>query len=193
MLTFILGGFCQSLARTARKLLRPFFLPLGSTAPRPVVPAAPVLDAEGKSSPTKLATPKKVTPPPQTLVKWAYDGLTIIVTKVALNFIVVPFIVLEVSSSLQVWSSVNHYGLYMIGVPFLVLHFGGAAYLRGALKRREEHASRSERESQAEESDRIEWERLQEIKRANRGEGIPALGIELDFEAVESGEGKKEL
>lgn len=116
--------------------------------------------------------------------------MTIVATKVALNFIVVPFIVLEVSSSLQVWSSVNHYGLYMIGVPFLVLHFGGAAYLRGVLKRRDAHASRSD---QTEEANRVEWERLQEIKRANRGEGIPALGIELDFEAVEGGEGKKDL
>ena len=122
-----------------------------------------------------------------------YDAVTIVATKVALNFIVVPFIVLEVSSSLQVWNSVGNYGLYMIAGPFLVLHFGGAAYLRGALKRREEHASRSERESQTEETTRIEWERLQEIKRANRGEGIPALGIELDFEAVESGEPKKDL
>lgn len=61
------------------------------------------------------------------------------------------------------------------------------------MKRRDAHASRSEKESKTEEANRVEWERLQETKKANRGEGIPALGIELDFEAVESGDGKKEL
>ena len=131
------------------------------------------------------------------MLKWAYDLSTIAFTQAVLNFIVVPFIVLEVGPSIQVFASVNYYGLFLIFVPFFLLQVGGAQVLKSALKRRNEGASKGDRESRVEREGRREFERDLEVKRKARGEGIPALGVEMaEATGEESGaelEGKKDL
>lgn len=184
IMTFVLGGFSQALARSLRQLLRPFFLPPGSMAPRLAAP---------QSHPVSL---KKLPPPPQTILKRLYDLASIVATQLVLNFIVVPFIVLEISSSLAVWATIAYYGAFLIFIPLLGLNFlGGAKFLKRALKRRDERASKNEREGKTEGEERVRYEQAVEEKRLRRGEGVPALGLEplgLDDSDEEKKEIKKE-
>lgn len=109
-----------------------------------------------------------------------------------LNFLVAPFLLLEVRTSLLAWSSVHFYGLWMIFLPLVVLHLGGAKVLRVMLKKRDaRHLEKGERErNEREERERREWERREEEKRRLRGEGVASLGLDVE-ELVEEERGEK--
>ncbi|GAA5916433.1 hypothetical protein JCM6882_001561 [Rhodosporidiobolus microsporus] len=208
LMTFVLGGFCQAVNRSLRAGLRPFFLPPGalsnpnpSAAPIPKPDVQKVVDKENKTVRVKVA------PPPQTAVKTLYDVAGTVATGVVLNFAVVPFLLLDVRSSLAAWRAVNFYGLFLVFVPFLLLNtLGGLRYLKSLQKQRDAKAARAgggRRMSKGEEEQerkRVEWEREEERKRRNRGEGVPSMGMDVEGmveeeerRAAEKGKGKKEL
>lgn len=180
-MTFILGGFLQSLNRSLRTLLRPFFLPPGSISLRPSHTAPP----------TSASTPiKKLTPPAQTLSKYAYDASGILATQFALNFTVAPFMLLEVGTSLAVWKSVGWYGLYMTFLPILFFTLGGSRLFKGQLKSRDARfRKKEERESdEREKRERVVWELEEERKRVRRGEGVASMALDVEEMADEEDE-----
>ncbi|KNZ60774.1 hypothetical protein VP01_1502g3 [Puccinia sorghi] len=82
---------------------------------------------------------------PSRASKIIYDGLCIIGTQTTLNYLVVPFVLLDIGSTRVVYNRLGWYGHILAGVPMLVLWAGG--YER---KLRKLHASRSnEKESKA--------------------------------------------
>ncbi|PLW34344.1 hypothetical protein PCASD_10613 [Puccinia coronata f. sp. avenae] len=70
--------------------------------------------------------------------KMIYDGLCIIGTQTTLNYLVVPFILLDIGSTRVVYNRMGWYGHILAGIPMLVLWAGG--YER---KLRKLHASRA--------------------------------------------------
>lgn len=190
-MTFVLGGFCQSLGRSLRSLIRPFFLPPGSvplskSATAPSLPSAPPTPATEEvepklntvNHPTVADAPKKMVAPPQTPLKWAYDIAGIVATQLALNFAVAPFMLLSVQGSLAAWASVNYYGLFLVGIPILALKLGLTGALKQALKKRDEKAVREA--GGEEERKRLAWEREEQRKAAARGKGIPSMGMDVE-------------
>lgn len=182
-MTFVLGGFCQSLGRSLRSLVRPFFLPAGSVPP-PVKSSKPATNLKGApvaaaapDTPSPAAPPKKIPPPPQTPLKWIYDGLGIIATQLALNFAVAPFMLLSIDASLAAWRAVYFYGLIIVGVPIFVLKAGLAQQLKSALRKRDAKAHKT---ADDEERKRLEWEAENERKRKLRGEGIASMGLDVE-------------
>jgi lysophospholipid acyltransferase len=113
------------------------------------------------------------------------------------NFIVVPFLLLDVKSSLAAWRATNFYALYLIFVPFVLLNLaGGLSHLKRLQRQRDAKVTRKlTKEEEEQERKRVEWEKHEEKKAQKRGQGFPSMG--MDFEGVESadeGEGvKKEL
>jgi flagellar biosynthesis/type III secretory pathway M-ring protein FliF/YscJ len=96
---------------------------------------------------------------------------------------------LSVKDSVACWKAVNYYGFFIVFGPIVVLHLGLAGLLKRALMRRDARAvSREERE---EEVKRVEWEKREEAKSERRGEGIAALGMDVE-ELAEEGEEEKE-
>lgn len=212
LMTFVLGGFCQSLGRSLRSLIRPFFLPPGSvplskSATAPSIPLAPSTGPAALPKgavntvphPTIIDARKKMVAPPQTPLKWFYDILGIVCTQLALNFAVAPFMLLSVEGSLAAWKVVNYYGLFLVGVPILALKLGLAGVLKRALRKRDEGAVRSA--DGDEERRRLAWEREEQRKRLARGEGIASIGMDVEHlleeeERLANGgsvEAKKEL
>ncbi|KAM0749795.1 MBOAT-domain-containing protein [Meredithblackwellia eburnea MCA 4105] len=214
LLTFVLGGFYQSLGRSLRALVRPFFLPpafspamvakAASTpapsAPPTPAPSSPALSGAGTSTPpiTKPAqagpfTRPSFIPPPQTPLKWTYDIIGIIATQSALNFIVVPFILLGVRPSFAAWHVVYYYGIFLVAIPMLALNLGLAGVLKRQLKIRdakwEKKVSEEEREMEVE---RIKWEKREEEKRIMRGEGVASMGLDVEKMAEEEEKVAKE-
>ncbi|KAK4056260.1 Lysophospholipid acyltransferase [Microbotryomycetes sp. JL221] len=188
LMTFVLGGLYQSIGRSLRACVRPFFLPPGSVplAPSHKPPSAttPSPAKEGKQ---EVSTPPipvvKTPPPPQTPLKWAYDVVGIVMTQLALNFAVTPFMLLSVRVSWQAWKVVYFYGLVLAVVPMVVFNFGLAKHLRRTLKKREEKAS--SRAATEEEKKQLQWEQKyageRERKRLARQEsGIPSIAPDVE-------------
>ncbi|TNY20048.1 MBOAT, membrane-bound O-acyltransferase family-domain-containing protein [Rhodotorula diobovata] len=212
LMTFVLGGFCQALNRSLRAGLRPFFLPPGALqAPNPLSaspPPLPKLDVlkpaqnkvKGDDARHAVKVPGreervKLAPPPQTPLKIAYDVVGTLATQAVLNFAVVPFLLLDVHSSLTAWRAVSFYGLVLVFAPFVALNLlGGLGALKRLQRRRDARARTQQtrggtREVEEEERERrrVEWERGEEVKRRSRGEGVPSLGIDVE-ELVEEEE-----
>lgn len=184
LMTFVLGGFCQAVNRSLRAGVRPFALPpgalsnpstLAATVPVPKVDVQP---GDPQAPPPKNLPKVKLQPPPQTLVKTLYDVAGTVCTLTTLNFIVVPFLILDARHSIQVWREVNFYALAMVFVPFFALNVGGGL---GVLKKwqRRRDRKRTEREEESERR-RFEWEKAEEAKRRRRGEGLPSLGLDVE-------------
>ncbi|GAA5862519.1 hypothetical protein JCM8547_002091 [Rhodosporidiobolus lusitaniae] len=185
LMTFVLGGFCQALNRSLRAGLRPFFLPPGAlSVPNPA--AAPITAPDVKVD--KAAAPAgkvKIAAPPQTPAKTLYDILGTVATLVVLNFAVVPFLLLDVPSSLAAWRAVHYYGLVLVFVPFTLLNLlGGLRYIKAAQKKRDACAGaggkKASKEEQEQERKRVEWERNEEEKRKRRGEGFASMGLDVE-------------
>ncbi|KAM0792801.1 hypothetical protein ACM66B_002570 [Microbotryomycetes sp. NB124-2] len=207
LMTFVLGGFYQSIGRLLRALVRPFFLPPGSVPLPPKsnkAPPAPAVALATEKKTDKPAPPPAKTPaPPQTPLKWAYDIAGIIVTQLALNFAVAPFMLLSVRASWQAWKVVYFYGLAMAVVPLLVFNLGLAKTLKRALRKRDEKVAA--RAATEEEKKQLQWEQRYEGERerkrlARMESGIPSIApdvermMEEEQRQAESGsEGKKEL
>ncbi|GAA5952711.1 hypothetical protein JCM21900_000412 [Sporobolomyces salmonicolor] len=182
LLTFVLGGFCQSLGRSLRACLRPFFLPPGALTPvsdpSKATPApVPSVKVDSSSSP---APKVKLQPPPQTGLKTAYDVAGIIATQLVLNFAVAPFLLLDVPSSLAAWKAVGWYGLWLVFLPILLLNAGLAKQLKGMQKRRDSRARSRTKDEEESERKRVEWEKQEEEKHRRRGEGLPSMGLDVE-------------
>ncbi|GAA6063886.1 hypothetical protein JCM10212_001368 [Sporobolomyces blumeae] len=180
LLTFVLGGFCQSLGRMLRSCVRPLVLPPGSTptGPSKATPApVPTVKVDPQGRP-----PVKVRAPPQTPLKTLYDVVGIVSTQLVLNFVVVPFLLLDVATSLEAWRAVSWYGLWMVFVPIAAFHLGLAQALKRRIKRRDLRKVERTRDEQEMERKRLEWEASEERKRIRRGEGVPGIG--MDFESM---------
>lgn len=124
-LTFILGGFIQTVARQCRTYLRPLFTPPLLSPPPP----------KGQK-PAKTALP----PPPPTLPKRVYDILGVICTQLLLNYATAPFCLLTVSESLASWRNMAWYGHIMVLVPLLFFKSPGTAVLKRMATQRQDRA-----------------------------------------------------
>jgi len=117
-MTFVLGGFLQSLGKKFRTNVRPFFLP----------PDYANLSAEQREQ-ADLS-----------LAKGIYDVLCVLGVHATLNFVVMPFLLLDVRSTLQAWSKVGYYGLYLIFIPYAFFLLGGGGRLKAVQKQRAKRA-----------------------------------------------------
>ncbi|KAH7343969.1 MBOAT, membrane-bound O-acyltransferase family-domain-containing protein [Rhizoctonia solani] len=124
-LTFILGGFIQTVARQCRTFLRPLFTP-------------PLLSPPPKGQ--KQQTKKPLSPPSPTLSKRAYDLLGTICTQLVLNYVAGPFCLLTISDSLKSWSNMAWYGHIMVFVPLLFFKSPATSALKKVATRKEERA-----------------------------------------------------
>ncbi|KAG8691577.1 lysophospholipid acyltransferase [Ceratobasidium sp. 423] len=124
-LTFILGGFIQTVARQCRSFLRPLFTP-------PLLPPPP----KGQ----KQQTIKSLPPPPPTLPKRAYDLLGVICTQLVLNYVAGPFCLLIISDSIRSWGNMAWYGHIMVFVPLLFFKSPATGILKNMAIQREERA-----------------------------------------------------
>ncbi|GAA5976711.1 hypothetical protein JCM5350_006728 [Sporobolomyces pararoseus] len=182
LLTFVLGGFAQSLGRLLRNHIRPFFLPPGSTITSPAhatpapIPSVKIDPSKPVSAPLEKV---KIRAPPQTPIKTAYDVVGIVCTQLVLNFAVTPFLLLDVPKTLTAWKTVGWYGLFMVFVPTLAFNFGLKKKLRSLIKKRDAKEQRTKEEEENEKK-RLEWERAEEEKRVNRGEGVPGIGMDIE-------------
>ena len=116
--TFVLGGLFQSLGRTMRKNVRPFFLPADYA----------------------LLSPEQKKAADRAPIKRVYDVLSTIAVLVSLNFIVIPFILLEIAPTLKAWSQVGYYGLFLCAVPSLAFNLGLGRDLKRRQKARAQKA-----------------------------------------------------
>ncbi|VDC04071.1 unnamed protein product [Peniophora sp. CBMAI 1063] len=107
-MSFLYGGFVQTVGRLARGFIRPLVLPV----------------------PNAAESSKKAVSPPPTALKRAYDLIGILVTALILNFASVPFILLNLHDCLEAWRRVNWYGLWIIGGAFAFFYGGGRAWLK---------------------------------------------------------------
>ncbi|SCV72442.1 BQ2448_3979 [Microbotryum intermedium] len=183
LMTFVLGGLLQSTGRSMRALVRPFFLPPGAvTVSRSPAPSINASTASVDATTPPVTEPEKPVPPklaapPQTPLKWIYDIAGIIVTQLALNFAVAPFMLLTVHGSLAAWHSVSYYGILMVLIPTIALRLGLAKTLEQQLKARNAAA---EKMNDSEEKKRVEWEQEVERKRMRRGVGVASLAPDVE-------------
>jgi len=102
-LTFFIGSLGSSAARSVRRYIRPLVLPVPSDSSKSV---------------------------PPTILKRAYDVLGTVTSILILNYIVVPFMLLELRPSIRGWTSMYWYG-HVVIIGFLVWGnlLGGFAWL----------------------------------------------------------------
>jgi lysophospholipid acyltransferase len=119
---FILAGFLQGLGRILRKNVRPCVLP----------PDYPLLEGSRKTTAE------------HTTIKKIYDFLCVIGVHATLNFAIIPFIVLDLRPSMEVWKVLHYYGLIMTFIPLLAFRFGLQGKCKGALQARAQEAGVTE-------------------------------------------------
>jgi lysophospholipid acyltransferase len=68
--------------------------------------------------------------------KRLYDAVGTLTTILIVNFTVIPFILLDVHSSLMGWRLTHYYGHFMVGAPLLIFWLGGKKWLVGLQKER---------------------------------------------------------
>ncbi|KAI0092435.1 MBOAT, membrane-bound O-acyltransferase family-domain-containing protein [Irpex rosettiformis] len=105
-LTFLLGGFVQTVGRLCRSNIRPLFLP--------------ATYVEQRGAP----------PPPQTAIKRVYDFIGAILTTMILNYMAAPFMLLTWHDSILGWSRLGWYGHIAIGGTLAFFHLGGTKFLK---------------------------------------------------------------
>jgi lysophospholipid acyltransferase len=97
LVAFVTAGFCTSLGRPFRHLIRPFFLP---------------------NPPQKSSA-----------LKTLYDFLGWFFVQSTLNYLVVPFFLLDLKSALTGWHRMGWYGHILIFGAYGALQLGGRAWL----------------------------------------------------------------
>lgn len=105
-LTFLFGGFVQTVGRLCRSHVRPLFLPATYVASR----TAP--------------------PPPQTPIKIAYDVVGTFTCILVLNYLAAPFMLLTWRDSILGWSRLAWYGHWMVVSALVFFYGGGTRVLR---------------------------------------------------------------
>lgn len=118
-LTFVYGGFVQTLGRLCRSSIRPLFLP--------PVPAP----KDGKA-----VDKKNIPPPPQTVAKRIYDAVGTLFAVLLLNYITFPFQLLDIGRSLRAWQLVGWYGNWIIGIGLVFFYAGGTKFLKSVQAKR---------------------------------------------------------
>lgn len=88
-MTFILGSLIQSLAKQMRRHVRPFFLPSAEAAANGAREQGPTAPTQSQDQQSKEA-----------VLKFIYDVAGTVLTQCMLNYIVLPFVVLDVKQSL---------------------------------------------------------------------------------------------
>lgn len=121
-ITFVLAGFLQGLGRILRKNVRPFVLP----PDYPLLTGARKAEAEDRT------------------IKKIYDIISVVGVHLTLNFAIIPFIVLDLRPSMEVWRRLHYYGLFLTFVPLLAFRFGLQAKCKAALKMRARRAGVTE-------------------------------------------------
>ncbi|PSR73493.1 hypothetical protein PHLCEN_2v10785 [Hermanssonia centrifuga] len=105
-LTFLFGGFVQTVGRLCRSHIRPLFLPATYVASR----TAP--------------------PPPQTFIKRVYDLVGTLTCILILNYLAAPFMLLTWHDSILGWSRLAWYGHVMIVSAMAFFYGGGTGFLK---------------------------------------------------------------
>ena len=67
---------------------------------------------------------------PVPVMKRAYDVLGTVATVLVLNFTATPFMLLTVRDSLEAWSRLGWYGVWMVGGALVFFYAGGARVLK---------------------------------------------------------------
>ncbi|KAA1130144.1 lysophospholipid acyltransferase [Puccinia graminis f. sp. tritici] len=78
--------------------------------------------------------------------KMVYDGLCIIGTQTTLNYLVVPFVLLDIGSTRVVYNRLAWYGHIIAGIPMLILWAGGLE--RKLRKRHASHIKEQDKKAQ---------------------------------------------
>jgi len=116
--TFIFAGFSTALARLARQNLRPLFL-----HPLDIVPP------EISSKPDKWVKLRQrvrdIPPPPSSLPKKVYDIVGTITTLLLFNFMAAPFMVYYWGDTMEVWSRMDWYGIWIVSLGYAFFSGGG--------------------------------------------------------------------
>lgn len=105
-MTFIFGGFVQTIGRLCRSNLRPLFL------------SATFVEVRGGPA------------PPQTPLKRAYDAAGTVACIFILNYLAAPFMLLTVHNSLLAWGRLAWYGHWMVIGAMAFFYGGGTKWLR---------------------------------------------------------------
>lgn len=101
LVTFVLGGLCQSVGRTLRSHLRPI-----------------VFENVRSPNPT-VTTVSKYTPS-----QIVYSLASIVAVQLTMNFTVIPFMLLEVGASWQGWQTLYFYGIFIVIIPMIGFQAG---------------------------------------------------------------------
>ncbi|KAI0347445.1 MBOAT-domain-containing protein [Trametopsis cervina] len=105
-LTFLLGGFVQTVGRLCRSNFRPLVLPPGYV--------------EQRGGP----------PPPQTTAKRLYDFAGAVSATLMLNYMASAFMLLTWKDSILCWSRLGWYGHIMVIGPLAFFYLGGTKVIR---------------------------------------------------------------
>jgi len=141
--TFILGGFSTPVARLARQNLRPLFL-------HPLESISPVIPSRTDRWEKLRQALRDLPPPPPSLPKRVYDVVGTIATLLLLNFMAAPFTVCYWRDTIEVWSRMDWYGIWMIGLGYAFFYGGGAKLCKNLkekkLQKAEKHIAGVEEE-----------------------------------------------
>ena len=133
--TFILGGFSTPVARLARQNLRPLFL-----HPLEIVP--PVIPSKTDRWEKLRQAVRDIPPPPPSLPKKVYDIMGTIATLLLLNFMAAPFTVWHWRDTMEVWSRMDWYGIWMVGLGYAFFYGGGAKLCKDLKEKRLQKAEK---------------------------------------------------
>jgi lysophospholipid acyltransferase len=74
--------------------------------------------------------------PPTSLPKRVYDIVGTIATLLLLNFIAAPFLVLYWRDTMEVWSRMDWYGIWMVSLGYAFFYGGGAKLCKNLKEKR---------------------------------------------------------
>ncbi|KAI0796503.1 MBOAT, membrane-bound O-acyltransferase family-domain-containing protein [Abortiporus biennis] len=111
-LTFLFGGFAQTVGRMCRTYIRPLVLPANYVSTR----GAP--------------------PPPQTTIKKLYDVTGTFFMIIILNYMASPFMLSTIEASLLAWGRLWWYGHFIIVGALVFFYSGGSKFLKGIQTKR---------------------------------------------------------
>lgn len=101
VVTFVLGGLCQSTGRSLRSHLRLLFFD-NPRSPNPTI-----------ATYNKFSTSQIL-----------YSLASIAAVQLTMNFTVIPFMLLEVGMSWDGWRTLSYYGIYLVIIPFVAFQAG---------------------------------------------------------------------
>lgn len=134
--TFILFGFITPIARLARQYLRPLLL-----HPLEIIP--PVIPSEPDKWEKLRQAVRDIPAPPPSLPKRVYDIVGTIATLLLLNFTAAPFMVLYWSDTMEAWSRMDWYGIWIVGLGWAFFYGGGAKLCKNLKEKRLQKATKS--------------------------------------------------